>query len=235
MAADGRSRFELIIGLHDLSERHDARGEELDYWMPFSVAGPMLDLLVDRSRQTGVRLRITSDDGFRSDREKLMPWLIERGLTGTFFVPSRFIGLEGRLTAAHLREMSALGMEIGNHGARHVDWSKVTEAEFVEDIREGRKALEDIIGQRVSKVSTPFGGFNARVLAHLADEGFTEICTSRPGLALARVPLKPRNIMRSESVGPIHALAGRRGTLADAARVRLRPLSTVIRSWANRT
>lgn len=235
MAADGRRGFELIIGLHDLSERLDARGEELAYWMPFSAARPVLDALVDSSRQTGVRLRITSDDGFRSDHQNLMPWLLERGLEGSFFVPTRFIGLEGRLTAANLREMVALGMNIGSHGARHINWSKVPATEFVEDIREGRKALEDMLGRSVDRVSVPFGGFNAVVLRQLAAEGFAEIHLSRPGLALAREALKPRNMLKSNKVEEILALGRRRGDLMDITRVRLRSLSTVVRSWVGRT
>ncbi len=235
MAHDDRHSFELIIGLHDLSERPDARGEELAYWMPFSAARPVLDALVDSSRQTGVRLRVTSDDGFRSDHQQLMPWLLDRGLTGSFFVPTRFIGLEGRLTAANLREMASLGMEIGSHGARHINWSKVPFPEVIEDIRESRKALEDILGRPVDTVSVPFGGFNAAVLRALRAEGFAKINLSRPGLALARVALKPRNMLKSNTVEEILALGRHRGDLKDVARVRLRPLSTVIRSWVGRT
>jgi len=230
VAADCAPRFELIVGLHDVAERPDARGDELSSWVPFSEAEPVLDALVARCRQTGVRLRITSDDGFRSDYERLTPWLLDRGLTGTFFVPSRFIDRSGRLSASDLRELVSLGMDIGVHGARHVNWATMPAAEFAEDVREGRAALEQIIGRAVDMVALPFGGFNARVLDHLVAEGFSEIHTSRSGLALSAVALKPRNMIKPGNVEAVLALGHRRGGWSDAARCRLRRLATGLKS-----
>lgn len=234
MAVDGPARFELIVGLHDLAERPDARGDELPYWLPFSTVEPVLDALALSCRRTGVRLRITSDDGFRSDLERLAPWLIANGLAGTFFVPSRFIGRHGRLTAAELRELAALGMEIGVHGARHIDWSRATPAEFADDVREGRAALEDAIGRPVDKAAPPFGGFNAAVLDHLEAAGFSEIHTCRPGLALTSVAIKPRNMIKAGNIETVLAVGRRHGDWHDAARCRLRRLSTTVRSRIGR-
>lgn len=230
MAVEGPARFELIVGLHDLAERPDARDDELSSWMPFSTVEPVLDALVLSCRQTGVRLRVTSDDGFRSDYERLAPWLVDNGLAGTFFVPSRFVGRPGRLTEANLRELSALGMEIGVHGARHINWARATPAEVAEDVREGRAALEAVVGRPVDKVAPPFGGFNAAVLDLLEAEGFSEIHTCRPGLSLASVAIKPRNMIKAGNVEAVLAAGRRRGTWLDAARCRLRRLSTTVRS-----
>jgi len=230
VAADSPSRFELIVGLHDLAERPDARGDELSSWMPFSEVEPVLDALVESCRQTGVRLRITSDDGFRSDYERLAPWLVERGLGGVFFVPSRFVGRPGRLSTADLRELVALGMEIGVHGARHINWADAAPGDFAEDVQEGRQALEEIIGRRVDKVAPPFGGFNAHVLAHLEASGFSEIHTCRPGLSLASVAVKPRNMIKAGNIEAVLAVGRRLGGWGDATRCRLRRLSTVVKS-----
>ena len=230
MAVDGPPRFELIVGLHDVAERPEARGDEMSSWVPFSQAKPVLDALVESCRQTGAGLRITSDDGFRSDYERLTPWLLDRGLAGTFFVPSRFIGRPGRLSASDLRELVSLGMDIGVHGARHVNWATMSPEEFAEDVRESRVALEQIIGRVVDTVALPFGGFNVRILDQLVAEGFSEIHTSRPGLALAAVALKPRNMIKPGNIDAVLALGHRRGGWSDAARCRLRRVATVVKS-----
>lgn len=232
MEARAGSQFELIIGLHDLSEEPDARNDELKSWMPFSEVEPLLDKLLDMSRQIGARFRVTSDDAFRSDIDLLAPWLVRHGVPGAFFVPTHYLGRPGRLTVDDLRSLLALGMEIGVHGARHLDWTSVSERAFLEDVREGRAALEGILGRPADIVAPPFGRFNARVLDHLLAMGFREMHTSRPGLSLASATMKPRNMLKHGSVSAVLSVGSRPGTWRDALRCRLRPVSTRLRSLA---
>ena len=231
MAAErAGSRFELIVGVHDLSEAPDAIGDEVKSWMPFSAVEPLLDSLLDLSRKTGTKLRITSDDAFRSDIDLLAPWLARHGVAGAFFVPTGALGRSGRLTADDLRVLATLGMEIGVHGVRHVDWTAISDREFRDDVREGRKTLEEILGRPVDVVAPPFGRFNARVLDHLFAIGFREVHTCRPGHALVSEALKPRNMLKTGNIPAVFAVAERQGSWHDAARCRLRPLSTRVRS-----
>jgi len=232
VAVDGGSRFELIVGVHDLSEEPDARGDELKSWMPFSAAEPLLRTLLAMSRRTGARLRITSDDAFRSDIDLLAPWLARHGVAGLFFVPTSVLGLPGRLAAADLRALASLGMEIGVHGARHLDWTSISERDFLDDVSSGRAALEAILGRPVDIVAPPFGRFNIHILHRLFAMGFREIHTSRPGLALASAAIKPRNMLKAGNVPTVLAVGQRRGGWHDVARCRLRPLSTRLRTLA---
>ncbi len=233
MTADpGTSRFELIVGVHDLAEEPDARGEELNSWMPFSAVEPLLATLLQYCRQSGTRLRVTSDDAFRSDIELLAPWLVRHGVAGAFFVPTRYLGQPGRMSGDDLRALVALGMDIGVHGARHIDWTAVSEQEFLDDVHEGRGALESILGKSVDVVAPPFGRFNARILDRLLAMGFRELHICRPGHALVSVALKPRNMLKTGNVPAVLAVGSRQATWRDAARCRLRPLSTRLRSLA---
>lgn len=224
------ARFELIVGVHDLAETPDARDDELASWMPFSEVEPVLGRLLAASRRTGTPLRVTSDDAFRSDLHLLAPWLVRHGIAGAIFVPTRFLGRPGRLTADDIRALAGLGLEIGVHGARHVDWTALSEREFNDDVTEGRRALEQILGRPVDLAAAPFGRFDARVLDRLLAMGFREVHTSRPGFALASVPIKPRNMLKSGNLPAVLALGDRRGDWRDAARCRLRRLSTRLRS-----
>lgn len=231
-AESGTSPFELIVGLHDLAEEPDARDDELASWMPFSAAAPLLDELLAKSRTTGVRLRVTSDDAFRSDIDLLAPWLVRNGVAGAFFVPTRFLGRPGRLTADDVRALDALGMEIGVHGARHLDWTSVSKREFLEDVSEGRATLEGILGHPVDIVAPPFGRFDAHILDHLFAMGFREVHTCRPGLVLTSVAIKPRNMLKTGNEQALLAVGSRRGSWYDAARCRLRYLSVRLKTLA---
>lgn len=231
-AERGTSPFELIVGLHDLAEEPDARDDELMSWMPFSAARPLLDDLLAMSRKTGTRLRITSDDAFRSDIDLLAPWLARNGVAGAFFVPTRFLGRPGRLTVDDIRALDALGMEIGVHGAAHLDWTSISKREFLDDVSEGRAALEDILGRLVDVVAPPFGRFDARILDHLFAMGFREVHTCRPGLALTSVAIKPRNMLKTGNEQALLAVGSRRGNWHDATRCRLRYLSVRLKTLA---
>ena len=79
MIGEAAARFQLIVGVHDLADPADARDDELQSWMPFGEVAPVLERILDNTRATGTILHITSDDGFRSDHEVLLPWLIEPG------------------------------------------------------------------------------------------------------------------------------------------------------------
>ncbi|WP_370675199.1 polysaccharide deacetylase family protein [Pleomorphomonas sp. PLEO] len=216
--------------MHDLSEVPDACGDELKSWMPFSAVEPLLGSLLDVSRSTGAKLRITSDDAFRSDIDLLAPWLIRHGVDGIFFVPTSVLGQPGRLAPSDLRALAALGMEIGVHGARHIDWTSIPEREFLDDVSEGRNVIEDIIGRPVDIVAPPFGRFNIRILDRLFAMGFREVHTCRPGLALVSTAIKPRNMLKSGNIPIVLAVAERQGGWSDVARCRLRHLSTRFRS-----
>lgn len=225
-------RFRFILGVHDLSDPPDARGAELRSWMPFAQVRPLLDRLRDETARSGAALHVTCDDAFRSDYALLLPWLLDRGVGASCFVPTRFVGLPGRLSAAQIREMAALGLRIGAHGAGQVDWTSVPRAAFLADLREGRDRLEQILGLAVDTVALPFGSYDGAVLAALLREGFGEIHTTRAGYAPRGEPLVPRNMLRQDRVEAVLALAARPPHLGDALLCRLRRARAGLRAMA---
>jgi len=60
---------------------------------------------------------LTFDDGTRSQLDKAMPWLDERGLKGTFYITPHSLRTRARVRA--WQKTAANGHEIGNHSFSH--------------------------------------------------------------------------------------------------------------------
>lgn len=208
--------FDLIVGVHDLTDPPDAVDDELLSWLSFEQARPLLDRILKNARQTGVRLHITSDDGFRSDYNELMPWLIDNGVDGTFFIVTDFLDRPGRLTTPQLREIATSGIRIGVHGAGHLNWTELSHKDFVADVRTGKDRLEQVLGAPVDCVAPPFGAYNFRIMCRLFAMGFREVHTCRPGLSLRRAPVKPRNMLKQSQIEEVLATSTQTGTVIDA-------------------
>ncbi len=63
-----------------------------------------------------------------------------------------------------LREMVAMGMEIGAHSATHINLAQATDEELHYEVVESRKKLGDILDRPVTLISYPDGRFDDRVV-----------------------------------------------------------------------
>jgi peptidoglycan/xylan/chitin deacetylase (PgdA/CDA1 family) len=225
---DTRSKFKLVVGTHDLSPLPVAKGDELTCWMPFSAFRSLFEDVERNTGRNGIPLELTSDDGFISDYELLLPWLIETGRRASFFISTDLLGRQGRLTAAHLREMHRLGMTIGAHGVHHLNWRQLPESELHDDVVGGIKALEDILGAPVTSAAPPFGGYDHRVLKLLRDNGITEVYTCDGGYATSTGPLRARMAVAQDSLSnlKILELSSRRPGIVDSWRGQWRQLKS---------
>ena len=178
-------RQRLILCLHSVGEEPPATKEEANYWLPLDEFLPLFDQLYWSSNLNDFELELTCDDGFRSDYDDLLPWLVGRGLRATFFIPTHFIGRPDRVTSAHIREIHAAGMEIGSHGLDHVDWCNINQSQLHAEVFDSKSELEDLVGCEVSKAAPPFGSYNRTVCRTLKKAGYKTIytCDGRFGTA----------------------------------------------------
>lgn len=82
------------------------------------------------------------------------------------------------LTAEDLRELTGLGVEIGNHTASHVHCRSLTAEERSTELAEARHKLEQICGRPVRAFSVPYGNeadLTPEVLAGLRASGHSAI------------------------------------------------------------
>lgn len=117
---------------------------------------------------------LSFDDGYVNNHTHALPILLEHGVPATFFVASAGVGraAEGgnvlyrvavgarMMEPGHLREMAALGMEIGSHTRSHVhvrrELLRSREAAWQEAFG-SRRELEELLGAPVVSFAYPGG------------------------------------------------------------------------------
>jgi peptidoglycan/xylan/chitin deacetylase (PgdA/CDA1 family) len=153
-------------------------------------------------------LAITFDDCYR-DNLFAARTLQEFGLPACFFVPTAFVGTDAvfpwdegltrmpNLTWDEVREMAAMGFEIGSHTATHADMAKVPLEEARRQLAESRKTLEHQLGRPARWFAYPFGGrehFSLDRLPLVHEAGYEGCLSAYGGFVFPQVdqPILPR-------------------------------------------
>ena len=190
---------ELIINFHGIGTPHPTvAAEERCYWWKLEAFTLLLDRVAARPADANPKVLLTFDDGNESDATLVLPELLRRGLTASFFVCAGRVGRRNYLDHLMMRDLTASGMVIGSHGMHHVDWCALPEAALDNEIGVARRKLEDVIQQPVRAVAIPFGSYNRRVLKRLKAEPLECIFTSDRGHARLGSRMKPRQTVLAD-------------------------------------
>jgi peptidoglycan/xylan/chitin deacetylase (PgdA/CDA1 family) len=133
---------------------------------------------------------LTFDDGLASHRIAA-EMLGERGLAGTFYVPSGSVGNEGSLGWDDLRALAAQGHEIGGHTCGHSHLTALTVPEARREIEADRLALLEHELDPTT-FAYPFGESNAEVESIAREVGYT----AARGVGGFVETLPPENVFR---------------------------------------
>jgi peptidoglycan/xylan/chitin deacetylase (PgdA/CDA1 family) len=198
-------------------------GEDLT-WVRVDQFERMVDAAVGRDD-----VRLTFDDGNASDVEIALPRLLERGLTGEFFVLAGRLGEPGRLSPDGVRELVKAGMSVGSHGWAHRDWRRLDAPQAAEELADAHRLLEDLTGQPVTRVAIPFGSYDRHVLRRLRRARVSRAYTSDGGRARPGSWLQPRNSVRHDldAAWIAQVLDGRAALPVRARRLAARTLKRV--------
>ncbi|MEU0315216.1 polysaccharide deacetylase family protein [Nocardioides sp. NPDC006273] len=157
------------------------------YWISRDAYEDILDAVVGRPE-----VRISFDDGNRSDVEIGLPGLLERDLSATFFVLAGRLELSGSLDRLDIRLLRVAGMRIGTHGMDHVSWRGLDPAGVRRELVQARELITMAAGEAVDEAALPLGRYDRTTLRHLRRLGYRHVHTSDRAHAVAGAWLQPR-------------------------------------------
>jgi peptidoglycan/xylan/chitin deacetylase (PgdA/CDA1 family) len=171
---------------------------------------PSLNSVLDAAAERD-DIRLTFDDGNRSDYELALPELVARNLRATFFVVAERIDQDGFLSAAMIREMLDAGMSVQSHGMRHRQWRGLDGSALDEELTRARGMIESVTGRGVSEVALPFCQYDRRVLRAVRSAGYARVYTCDRGPTNPDRWLQARNqISRGEDRRRVQEIASPR-------------------------
>lgn len=122
---------------------------------------------------------ITFDDGCETDLLAAAPLLQERNFGGTFYLTTGFLGKPGYLSHAQVRELSAMGFEIGCHSMTHPYLTDLDDNNLQREVSGAKQQLEQILGKPVEHFSCPGGRYDRRVSQVAQQAGYRTVATSQ--------------------------------------------------------
>jgi peptidoglycan/xylan/chitin deacetylase (PgdA/CDA1 family) len=148
-------------------------------------------------RQGRRAVAITIDDGFADTASEAAPALLDRGLVGTLFVPSGFVGASARwlsssspkplLSWSEIVDLSSAGFEIGSHGRHHLAAHVTPVHQFAADAARSKLELEYHLDSAVESFAYPYGRETASARRAVRTAGFAQAAT------VADIPATTRN------------------------------------------
>jgi len=147
---------------------------------------------------------LTFDDGERSVVERALPLMRARGMVGTLFVTTGWIGAEGYVDAEQIRALDREGWTLGTHGVTHRFLSDLDPRAIREELEGSRSALARVLGRPPLDASLPGGRVDRRVVEAARRAGYRSLSTSLVGTNPVPPPdpLRIRRTMMIRSFGP---------------------------------
>ena len=147
---------------------------------------------LERPASAPKSLMITFDDGHQSDFIVAAPELARRNLHAIFFVVWSYLGHPGYLSRDQVLALRADGFEIGSHGLTHTRLTQVSPAEALNELRESKRRLEDLLQEPIAALALPGGRYNDAVLAAAWATGYRRVMTSDFRIANRERRVMPR-------------------------------------------
>jgi len=182
----------LVLNFHCIGKpKRELVDGEREVCVDRNQFAEILDVVSGRAE-----VRLTFDDGNRSDVSEALPELVRRGLHAEFFIcPARF-GDDEFVDEDDIRELRRAGMSVGSHGMDHVRWRRLKPSEIDREIVRAKQVLEDASQAPVETAACPFGAYDRRTLTALRAAGFRRVYTSDGGRASSTDWLVARNTVR---------------------------------------
>jgi peptidoglycan/xylan/chitin deacetylase (PgdA/CDA1 family) len=135
------------------------------------VSFPELQARLRKGEGDRIAVAITFDDGYASNFDHAIPWMLENNIPFTYFVSTAYSLTQSPFphdrklgfsfqpnTPAQIRQLAESGVTLGGHTRSHADIGSLTDLEQIEEeIIGGIRELEDMSGTRIEYFAFPYG------------------------------------------------------------------------------
>ncbi len=135
---------------------------------------------------------LTFDDGYTDFYKQAWPILRAHGMTATLFIVSDDIGglnewdivsnkgipATKLLNARQIISLDRAGVEIGSHSDTHPMMTQISERQMAQEALLSQERLTRLLGHRINAFSYPYGMYNDKVCAYVANAKFKVACTT---------------------------------------------------------
>jgi peptidoglycan/xylan/chitin deacetylase (PgdA/CDA1 family) len=144
---------------------------------------------------------ITFDDGYVSVLEAAVPELLRHGFTATMFIISDRLGATSEwcagpaqplMSAEQVRELAAVGMEVGSHAATHVRLAGIGADHLEAEVSGSRANISELIGTPVRGFAYPYGSMDAAARRAVRGAGYDYACATETPVAELGIMALPR-------------------------------------------
>ena len=164
---------------------------------------------------SGKSVCMTFDDGYDCFHRNVVPALESAGGKAVVFVIADYIGKTNswdirlsykpfrHMSGEQIREVVAMGYEVGSHSCTHRDLTRLTSSVLKEELTRSKKMLEDITGLEVDALSFPFGRYNRGTAEAAFEAGYRRLfgmgSSAKEGV-IPRIPVygidSPASVLR---------------------------------------
>ena len=191
---------------------HEREDGESQYWV---TADRFLRILDEVGESGDVRLSF--DDGNRSDVAVALPALSERALSASFFALAGRLDDPASLSPSDLRDLRGAGMTIGSHGWTHTPWRGLSDDEARRELVDARTALVEASGGEIEDAALPLGRYDRKLLGRLGRIGYRTVYTSDRLPARSSAWLQARySVTAHDTVESVRSVIKHRAGVRDA-------------------
>ena len=112
-----------------------------------------------------------SYDDARVEDRRMVETFNKHGLKGTFNISPGRLGREGFIARTEVASLY-MGHEVASHGYNHLHLSQLSPGDLRAELRDGRSALEDLLGHPVTGFASPYGDHTAYSMEAMREVGF---------------------------------------------------------------
>lgn len=160
-------------------------------------------------------LVLTFDDAYVDFLENAAPVLKAHGYPATIYAVSGLVGQTSSwdagigpdpaplMTASQLREVQDMGFTIGSHSSNHLRLAQQSNERIDSELRDSKRALEDLLGSRVDHFCYPYGSHDLRCVEAAAQAGYLSATTCQRAAATSQddpLSLPRKAVSRGDSL-----------------------------------